>query len=36
LKFRASVLETLTVLDPPEDVDAVDLTASGRRIPDLP
>lgn len=29
LKFRASVLETLVDLDPPEDVDDVDLTASG-------
>lgn len=29
LKFRASVLETLVDLNPPEDVDAVDLTADG-------
>lgn len=29
LKFRAFVLETLTDLNPPEDIDTVDLTAAG-------
>jgi len=29
LKFRASVLETLADLDPPEDIDDYDLTADG-------
>ena len=29
LKFRASVLETLVDLDPPEDIDDVDLSADG-------